>query len=99
MGDESQESKVAVAVNDIEWLKESQRSTNSGIAQLQLTLTQHINDQNTRSNNFATKQELNAVKEDVDKLKAWRWKIGGALALIGVLLGYGIDAVIRYLKG
>ena len=98
VGEESQEAKVAVAVNDIEWLKESQRSTNRGIDQLQTTLSQYMKEQNDRSEKFATKDELNAVRSDVDKLKKWRWQVGGAIAVIAVLLGLG-EAAIRVLKG
>lgn len=89
MADESQEAKMAVAVNDIEWIKESQRSTSRSIEQMQSTLSQHMKEQNERSEKFATKDDLNAVKSDVDKLKLRAYVFTGIVIAITTVLEYG----------
>ncbi|KPV42030.1 hypothetical protein [Alicyclobacillus ferrooxydans] len=98
MGQENQEARLAVAVNDIEWIKDSQRSTNRGIEQLQTTLTQYMKEQDDRSEKFATKEELSIVRRDVTKLKEWRWKVGGGLAALSFLMGLAAEA-LRSWKG
>lgn len=88
MGDENQEARLAVAVNDIEWIKESQRSTNKGIEQLQTTLSQHMKEQNERAGKYATKEDVNAIQADVDKLKAKVYIFSGIMIVVGVLFKY-----------
>ncbi|GMA59748.1 hypothetical protein NZD89_09390 [Alicyclobacillus fastidiosus] len=89
MPDESQDARIAVAVNDIDWIKESQRTTNRGLEQLQQTLSQHIKEQNERSEKFATKDELNVVKNDVDKLKMKVYVFSGVVTTIIFIVQYG----------
>lgn len=92
MGEDTQEAKLAVAVNDIEWIKDSQKTTNALIQTMQTTLSQHMKEQTDRAEKFATKEELKEVKRDVDKLKKWRWQVGGALALGTFVLGIAAEA-------
>lgn len=93
MGGESQETRVAIATNDIEWLKESQRSTNRGIEQLQLTLTQHMKEQNERSEKFVTKEELKnevgPIKADIEKIKMRIYVFSGIVICLMVFIEYG----------
>lgn len=89
MADESQEVKLAVAVNDITWMKSTLTDVSEGMKNLQTAFEQNAQ---VQGKTYATKEDLKAVSDEVDKLKTWRNFVGGAMALCGFLAGLGIEA-------
>ncbi|GMA64940.1 hypothetical protein NZD89_06030 [Alicyclobacillus fastidiosus] len=85
MGENSQEVQLAIATNDIIWMKATIADMNEGIKNLQEALERAIK---TQDEKYATKVEVETVRKDVENLKQWRWKIGGALGLIGMVIGW-----------
>lgn len=89
MGDESQEVKLAVAVNDITWMKSTLTDVSEGMKSLQSAFETNAQQQ---SKTYATKEDLKVVADEVDKLKAWRWKMGGGVAIGSFVLGIAAEA-------
>lgn len=74
--DEHGNVQLAVAVNDIEWIKK-------GIETLQTTMSNHIEQQDKRAQLFATKEEVKEVAHDVKSLKKWVYTVtGGAVVIV-----------------
>lgn len=97
--EDSSDVTLAVAVRDIEWIKESQRSTNRGIEQLQNTISQYMKDQTDRSEKYATKQELDTVKREVESLKLWRKGLTTAISLVVGAAIVGFEYLKQWIGG
>ena len=82
MGDESQEVKLAVAVNDISWMKTTLSDVSQGMKALQESF-----DKSAQAH--ATKDEVQRIRDDVDKLKARQYWFGGVLVALVTILEYG----------
>ncbi|WP_368780859.1 hypothetical protein [Alicyclobacillus fastidiosus] len=88
MGENSQEVQLAIATNDIQWMKATIADMNEGIKNMQEALEKALKAQDEK---YAT-TEVEALRKDVESLKAWRWKIGGALGLAGLIIGWIANA-------
>jgi len=73
---QSTEVTLAVAVRDIDWMKETMKDIRDGVKTLQ-----------QREEQYATKKEVDDLRKEVDKLKGWRNWIMGAIALGGFVVG------------
>jgi len=85
----SPDTRLAVAANDIAWIKQSLKE----IKEKQEELSDQIRAQNDRASEFATKSDIEQLSKDVQDLQRWRsWLTGAYLVgagIIGALFEYG----------
>lgn len=85
---------LAIAINDIVWIKGTMENMNEGIKALQHSVDSLLQTQDVK---YAKIEDLESLRQDVESLKKWRWRIGGALILAGILIGYAAE-ILRSLN-
>lgn len=87
---ESPEVKLAVAVNDIEWMKKAMTDTQKAVTDLSSSVNSFMDAQETR---VASKEDLRTLDQRVRKLEGWRnWLTGAYVVIVGffvMLFEYG----------
>lgn len=76
VGDESPDVKLAVAVNDIDWMKQTMTDTRDAVKDL----SEYVKTQ-------ATKQDMAVLEQRVRKLENWRnWLTGAYIVIAGLFV-------------
>lgn len=80
---ENQDTRLAVAANDIEWIKQSLRETRDAIEEIKDVMRE----QNERADQYATKEDVENIRRDAESLKTWRSWITGVIFTVGTIAG------------